>query len=102
MASMLIRHQGTEPSVDPTAYVAPTATLVGDVKVGPGARIMFGAVLDSEASEVVIGEGCIVAENAVLRATAAGARPYPVILGDHVFVGPHATLLGCNVERCCY
>jgi carbonic anhydrase/acetyltransferase-like protein (isoleucine patch superfamily) len=72
------------------------------VKVGPRARIMFGAVLDSEESEVVVGEGCIVAENAVLRATAAGAQPYPVILADHVFVGPHATLLGCYLERCCY
>ena len=99
---MLIKHRGVAPNVDPSAYVAPTATLVGNVTVGPGARIMYGAVLDSEASEVVVGEGCIIAENAVLRATAAGAQPHPVVLGDHVFVGPHATLLGCHVERCCY
>jgi carbonic anhydrase/acetyltransferase-like protein (isoleucine patch superfamily) len=38
----------------------------------------------------------------VLRATAAGGTPRPVVLADHVFVGPHATLLGCRVERCVY
>jgi carbonic anhydrase/acetyltransferase-like protein (isoleucine patch superfamily) len=99
---MLIRHRGAQPSVHRSAYIAPNATLVGDVQVGPQARIMYGAVLDAEGSQIVVGQACVVAENAVLRATATGSRPYPVTLGDHVFVGPHATLLGCHVERCCY
>src|SRR5262249_43349575 len=42
------------------------------------------------------------AEHAVLRATAVEGARHPVVLGDHVFVGPHATLLGCVVERCAY
>jgi len=41
---MLINHRGAQPIVDPTAYVAPNAVLCGDVHVGPGARILFGAV----------------------------------------------------------
>jgi carbonic anhydrase/acetyltransferase-like protein (isoleucine patch superfamily) len=99
---MLLRHRGRDPVVDPSAFVAPTATLVGDVRVGPRARVMYGAVLDAEASAVEVGECTIVCEHAVLRATAAGGTPRPVLLGDHVFVGPHATLLGCRVERCAY
>jgi carbonic anhydrase/acetyltransferase-like protein (isoleucine patch superfamily) len=99
---MLLRHRGRDPVVDPSAFVAPTATLVGDVRVGPRARVMYGAVLDAEASGVEVGECAIVCEHAVLRATAAGGTPRPVVLGDHVFVGPHATLLGCRVERCAY
>jgi carbonic anhydrase/acetyltransferase-like protein (isoleucine patch superfamily) len=99
---MLIRHRGREPVVDPSAFVAPTATLVGDVRVGPRARVMYGAVLDAEASRVEVGECAIICEQAVLRATAAGGTPRPVVLADHVFVGPHATLLGCRVERCAY
>jgi carbonic anhydrase/acetyltransferase-like protein (isoleucine patch superfamily) len=98
----MIRHRGATPSVDPSAYVAPTATLVGDVRIGPRARIMYGAVLDAEGSTVEIGEACVVSEHAVLRATAVGSRPHPVVLGDHVFVGPHATVLGATLERCCY
>jgi carbonic anhydrase/acetyltransferase-like protein (isoleucine patch superfamily) len=99
---MLLRHRGREPAVDPSAFVAPTATLVGDVRVGPRARVMYGAVLDAEASRVEVGECAIVCEHAVLRATAAGGTERPVVLGDHVFVGPHATLLGCHVGRCAY
>ena len=99
---MLLRHRGREPTVDPSAYVAPTATLVGNVRVGPRARVMYGAVLDAEASRVEVGECAIVCEHAVLRATAAGGTERPVVLGDHVFVGPHATLLGCHVGRCAY
>jgi carbonic anhydrase/acetyltransferase-like protein (isoleucine patch superfamily) len=49
-----------------------------------------------------VGECAIVCEHAVLRATAAGGTPRPVVLADHVFVGPHATLLGCHVGRCAY
>ncbi|GAA2654670.1 hypothetical protein [Nonomuraea recticatena] len=45
---MLLEHQGLSPAVDPTAYVAPTATLCGDVRVGPGCRVLFGAVLTAE------------------------------------------------------
>jgi carbonic anhydrase/acetyltransferase-like protein (isoleucine patch superfamily) len=99
---VLLRHRGREPVVDPSAFVAPTATLVGDVRVGPRARVMYGAVLDAEASRVEVGECAIVCEHAVLRATAAAGTQRPVVVGDHAFVGPHATLLGCRVDRCAY
>jgi carbonic anhydrase/acetyltransferase-like protein (isoleucine patch superfamily) len=97
-----IRHRGAEPQVDPSAYLAPTATLVGDVRVGPRARVMYGAVLDAEASRIEVGECAVVCENAVLRGSAAAGAEQPVLLGDHAFVGPHATLLGCRVDRCAY
>jgi carbonic anhydrase/acetyltransferase-like protein (isoleucine patch superfamily) len=63
---------------------------------------MYGAVLDSEGSRVDVGQCTIVCENAVLRATAAGDTDHPVVVGDHVFVSPHATLLGCTIEPCSY
>jgi carbonic anhydrase/acetyltransferase-like protein (isoleucine patch superfamily) len=99
---MMIRHRGAAPTVDPTAYVAPTATLVGDVHIGPRSRVMYGAVLDAEASRIELGEACVITENAVLRATGVTGLDRPVLLADHVFVGPHATLLGCQVGRCAY
>ncbi|MFE1902691.1 gamma carbonic anhydrase family protein [Streptomyces gardneri] len=91
---MLIEHEGQAPSVHPTAYVAPTATLSGDVRVGPGCRILFGAVLTAEGGPVELGEGCIVMENAVLR----GTHRDPLTLGRHVMVGPMSSLAGCTVE----
>jgi carbonic anhydrase/acetyltransferase-like protein (isoleucine patch superfamily) len=99
---MMIEHRGHRPTIDSTAFVAPTAVLVGNVGLGPRARVMYGAVLDSEDSIIEVGGCVVVCENAVLRATTAGDTEYPVRIGDHVFVSPHATLLGCAVERCSY
>jgi carbonic anhydrase/acetyltransferase-like protein (isoleucine patch superfamily) len=99
---MLIKHRGFEPSVESSVFVAPTAVLVGRIQVGQRSRIMYGAILNSEGSKVEIGECTIICENAVLRATASGDVDHPVSVGDHVFISPHTTLLGCTVESCSY
>lgn len=88
--------------VDPTAYVAPTAVLAGDVRIGPRARVMYGATLDAEGSAIEIGECTVVCEHAVIRATAAGDLDHPVRIADHVFISPHSTILGCVIERGSY
>ena len=99
---MLIKHRDFEPVVDSSVFVAPTAVLVGRVHIAQRCRVMYGAVLDSEGSKVEIGECTIICENAVIRATASGDVDHPVVIGDHVFISPHATLLGCTVEPCSY
>lgn len=91
---MLLEHRGLSPVIDPTAYIAPTATVCGDVYVGPGCRVLFGAVLTAEGGQVELGSECVVMENAVLRATAQD----PLRLGRHVLVGPRAYLTGCTAE----
>lgn len=99
---MLVEHRGIKPTVDPTSFIAPTAAVVGRVRIGRHARVMYGAVVDSEGSRVEVGDYAVVCENAVLRATAVGKVERPVLVADHVFVSPHATLLGCEVERASY
>jgi carbonic anhydrase/acetyltransferase-like protein (isoleucine patch superfamily) len=89
----LLEHRGKRPSVDPSAYVAPTAVLCGDVVVGPDARILFGAVLTAEDGRVEVGARCVVMENALVR----GRAKTPVVLGDDVLVGPHAHVNGAVV-----
>ncbi len=90
---MLIEHRGKRPRVHESAYVAPTATLSGDVVVGPDCRVMFGAVLTADGGPVEIGAQCIIMENAVIR----GTPKHPARLGDHVLVGPRAYLTGCTI-----
>jgi carbonic anhydrase/acetyltransferase-like protein (isoleucine patch superfamily) len=99
---MRIRHRGEEPRVDPSAYVAPTAVLVGRVRIGPRSRVLFGAVLNAEGSTIEIGECSIVSENAVLRAMGGEGARHPVTVGEHVLIGPHATLLGCTIQPFSY
>jgi len=92
---MLIAHEGKKPVVDPSAYVAPNATLCGDVKVGAGCRILFGAQVIAEGgSSIRIGDECIVMENAVLRAN----PKHPLRIGNHCLVGPTAHVVGCTLE----
>ncbi len=88
-----MEHAGRAPRVDPTAWVAPTATLTGDVEVGPESRVLFGAILTADGGPVRVGARCVVMENAVLR----GTRKHPLTVGDRVLVGPRAYLSGCTV-----
>lgn len=90
---MILEHRGTAPTIDPSAYVAPTAVVCGDVHVGPEARILFGAVLTAEDGRIDVGARCVVMENALVR----GRRRHPVVLGDDVLVGPHAHVNGAIV-----
>jgi carbonic anhydrase/acetyltransferase-like protein (isoleucine patch superfamily) len=92
---MLLEHAGKTPKVHPTAYVAPNAVLCGDVTVGPDCRIMFGAQVIAEGSSIVLGQRCIVLENAVVRATELHA----LTIGDHCLIGPNAHVVGCTLEE---
>src|SRR3954469_17001911 len=93
---MLIEHERKRPRVDSSAYVAPNAVVSGDVVVGPGARILFGAVVTAEGASgrVVLGRDCIVMENALVR----GRAGRPTRVGDSVLIGPHAHVNGAQIE----
>jgi carbonic anhydrase/acetyltransferase-like protein (isoleucine patch superfamily) len=91
---MLIRHRDLEPTIDPSAYVAPSATIVGDVRIAAGARILHGAVLTAEDGVVVIGADTVVMENALVR----GRRGHSAEIGSAVMIGPHAHINGSTVE----
>jgi carbonic anhydrase/acetyltransferase-like protein (isoleucine patch superfamily) len=91
---MLIEHNFRRPQVDPSAWVAPNAVLCGDVKVGSGARILYGAQVIAESGSIAVGRNTIVMENAVLRASDA----HPLTLGAACLVGPGAHVVGATVE----
>ena len=60
--------EGRSPKIDPTAFVAPTAVLIGDVTVEAGASVWFNAVLRADYAPVVIREGANVQDGSVLHA----------------------------------
>ena len=91
---MILSHLGKRPQIDPTATVASTATVCGDVTVGPGCRILHGATVVAEGGRIVLGRECIVMENAVVRSTGR----HDCTVGDHCLVGPSAHVVGCTVE----
>jgi carbonic anhydrase/acetyltransferase-like protein (isoleucine patch superfamily) len=78
----------------PTASVAPSAIVTGEVAVGAGSRVLHGAVLNGDQGPITIGANVLVMENAVLR----GRANAPLTIGDSVLVGPHAHLNGATIE----
>lgn len=91
---MILTHLGFSPRIDPTAYVAPTATICGNVRIGQHCRVMHGAVVVAEGGSVDLGDYVIVMENAVLRATPR----HSCHIGKHCFIGAGAHVAGCTVE----
>lgn len=91
---MLISHLGKEPNIEPTAYVAPTATICGDVIIGQNCRVMHGASIIAEGGKIELGEHCIVFEHAVIRSNIE----HSVKIGDFCLIGPNTHLVGCNID----
>ncbi|WP_431236035.1 gamma carbonic anhydrase family protein (plasmid) [Mycolicibacterium psychrotolerans] len=90
---MLVRHRNAEPSVDASAYVAPSAVLVGDVRIGPGVRVLHCAVVTAEDGTVIVGENSVIMEHALIR----GRAEHPARIGSEVMIGPHAHINGSSV-----
>ena len=90
----VIAFEGRRPIVAADAFVAPTATLIGNVALERESSVWFGAVLRGDLSRIVIGAGSCVQDNAVIHC----ADDLPTIVGRSVVVGHSAMLEGCIVE----
>ncbi len=90
---MIYALDGIAPQIDPSAWVADVATLVGNVVVEADASIWFGAVLRGDNEVIRVGAGTNVQENAVLH-TDMG---YPLIIGMNCTIGHKAMLHGCTI-----
>lgn len=93
----LIPFEGDEPDVDPTAFIAATATLIGRVTVAAGASVWFGAVMRGDTDDLVLGERSNLQDNVVVHADPGS----PAIIGAGVSVGHGAVVHGCRIEDGC-
>lgn len=81
------------PVIADDAFVAPGATVIGDVQLGARSSVWFGAVLRGDVERLTIGRSTNIQDNCVLHSD-PGA---PLVLGDDVTVGHMAVLHGCHV-----
>jgi carbonic anhydrase/acetyltransferase-like protein (isoleucine patch superfamily) len=93
---MIRPFRGVHPQIHPTAFVADSAQVIGDVHVGAQASIWFGTVARGDMFYIRIGDRTNVQDNCVLH-TRTGELP--TILEDEVTVGHSVTLHGCHIER---
>ncbi|MCQ3804347.1 MAG: gamma carbonic anhydrase family protein [bacterium] len=85
------------PVINPTAFVASTARIFGDVTIEAGAVVMFGVVIRAETDRIVVGEETNLQDNTVLH-TDYG---YPTLIGKRVTVGHLALVHGAVVGDNC-
>lgn len=91
---LLVDLDGVRPTVGRDVFIAPTAVLIGDVRVADRATVWFGAVLRGDFSHIEIGEGSSIQDNTVIHC----AGGLPTVVGRDVTVGHGSILEGCVIE----
>ena len=82
-----------KPNIDPTVFIAPSATIVGDVVIGTNSSVWPNAVIRGDSNTVRIGENTNIQDNVVIDAKKSGS----VDLGNNVSIGHGAILHGCRI-----
>lgn len=105
---LILPYRGIMPKIDPSAFIAPGAVVIGDVEIGAESSIWFGCVVRGDVNKVRIGNRTNIQDGTVIH-VASGMQPisaqskipldgYPTLIGDDVTVG-HMTLLhACIIE----
>jgi carbonic anhydrase/acetyltransferase-like protein (isoleucine patch superfamily) len=92
-----IGFRGKAPSVDQSAWIAPSATVIGAATIGARVGVFYGAVVRADTSTISIGEGSNLQDGVVVHADAG----FPATVGAGVSVGHRAVLHGCTVQDDC-
>jgi carbonic anhydrase/acetyltransferase-like protein (isoleucine patch superfamily) len=94
---MISGFEGAHPRIDPSAWIAPNATVIGNVEIEAEASVWYGAVIRGDGGEHVIriGARSSVQDNCVVHVSAQG----PTIIGEEVTIGHGAVLESCEIRR---
>jgi carbonic anhydrase/acetyltransferase-like protein (isoleucine patch superfamily) len=97
MTENLLPHGDAVPEVADSAWIAPGAYVVGDVRLGEEASVWYGAVLRGDTEPIRIGARTNIQDGCVLHADPG----YPTVIGEDCVVGHKAIVHGCTVEDGC-
>ena len=95
MSGPLFAFEGKMPTVDPTAWVAPTAAVIGDVTIGAGSNIWYHCVLRGDTNFISIGAGSNIQDGTIIHVNAGRQATR---IGDNVTVGHAAIIHACTLE----
>ena len=90
MDKIILPYRGKNPAIDPTAFIAPSAAVIGDVTIGAGSSVWFGAVVRGDFQPIRIGSNTNIQDNATIHVM----RDVPVEIGDHVLIGMGSIVMG--------
>jgi len=90
----ILAYEGSWPRIDDSAWVAPGATVLGDVELGPESSIWYGCILRGDVHSIRVGARSNIQDASVLHVTRGR---FPTIVGEEVTVGHRAVVHGCRV-----
>src|SRR5271156_2073484 len=96
-AERIAHHLGKTPATAAALFVARNATVNGDVILGPGSSVFYGAILRGDIHEIRVGEGTNIQDNAIVHL----ADDYGAYIGDWGTIGPAAIVHACTVGDEC-
>ena len=102
---MIRPFQSTHPTIHPSAFVAETAVIIGDVQIGAQSSIWYNCVVRGDVNRIRIGDRSNVQDLSMLHVTHkknAEDPGAPLIIGDDVTIGHSVTLHGCTLENGCF
>ncbi|MHA1670622.1 MAG: gamma carbonic anhydrase family protein [Promethearchaeota archaeon] len=89
---------GKEPQIHESAFIAPTAVIIGDVTIGEGSNVWFGAVLRGDWGTIMVGKNTSIQENVTIHNEVNST----VEIGDNCIIGHHAMIHGpCIIGNGC-
>lgn len=91
---MILSYKDKKPRIAPDVFIAPTATVIGDVEIGEGASIWYGTVVRGDTSFIRIGRNTNIQDNCTLHTEGN----HPLRIGDDVTIGHNAVVHGCTIE----
>ncbi len=92
---------GKAPRIDPAAFVAPGARLIGDIELGPDASIWYNCVLRGDVNRIRIGARTNIQDGSVLHCDSprpGNPEGHPTLIGEDVLIGHLAMVHGCVLE----
>ena len=92
----IIPLKGITPEIPEDCYIAPNATIVGDVVMGKGCTVWFNAVVRGDVNSIRLGENVNVQDGAVIHCTYQKSK---TIVGNNVSIGHNAILHGCTIDN---
>lgn len=94
---MILKYRDKFPKIHPTVFVADTATIVGDVEIGEGSSVWYGASIRGDFNWIKIGKKTSVQDCCVLHCDKLST----LFIGDEVTIGHRAVLHGCHIGNRC-
>lgn len=97
--AFIMPYNGIWPNIDKKVFIAPSASIIGDVTIKEGSGIWFNVVLRGDVEPITIGKNTNIQDGSVIHCTRNGGK---TIIGSNVTIGHKALIHACTLQDACF